>query len=321
MSDVAIIDNEMLGYESLHGLRGYSVNYELETTKEIQLTHGKRLELSEINSIVWKAGRFPVEVRKSVLNLLLCDKRDVMFRCVNRDCEHEEWGREYCHDRFCKVPNCIAYRIKNAERKLEKFDIRSEKLYHFTIGSNCMDKGELELCIRKWVKKMRGCSYRDKNYKFRNLAFVKVFDISNKYYDSTGKLFYHFHFAAFGDRIKDVREFILLARTRLKMVASNAVFNNIGWRRKVKLFNYFSKRIAGVFGHVATGYYYLPELMSMEEYFEDWHNSKWLTWSFGSVLVNIISACSRTHECPMCGDSMRKYNHVLHDSVFKPPDG
>lgn len=254
--------------------------------------------------------KFAPQYSTSVKNYVKCGLKYAVCECEH--CGTEVRTIHRCHLRYCSKENDVIYRIGRAKERLDCIGIKARRLYHFVIGSNDLNKKELELVIGKFFKKLR---------KSHQAAYIKVFDISKKHLAATGKMWLHYHIALLPEKI-DVRGFISLCQCILNQADHRAVFQNIGWRTKDTVYSYFAKRMAGMYGHKKEGYYFLDDFLSMQHFFDIFYRSRSLTKSIPEGLACTIAPVSDPKVCPDCGSRMlfAYYELISEVEVLKPPD-
>ena len=241
--------------------------------------------------------------RDIILNMMLCCRRWKVSECSEGGCNHD--GSTYkkrviyrCHDRYCNCGFCVMTRYAKALDRLFSLGVKSKRLYHFTVGSNRMDKKELQSAFAKYVKRMRNPTKKELKdgvlpYK---LNYIKVFDIGRGSYAETGRYYNHFHTALVGEGI-NVSKFTARSIYILKTINSDLNYWGIGWRYKKAMYKYFAKRIAGIYGH-EKDYYYMQDIMDLRSYFDVYHNAKFLTWSSPEGYLNKYAPSPRVSICP-----------------------
>jgi hypothetical protein len=205
---------------------------------------------------------------------------------------------------------------------LKSFKIKSPNLYHFEIGfehiSDLDDKTVkvLRRAVDLWMKEMKRLG--------TPVRALRVFDMLKK---SSG-YYLHFHFASLP--VGDVRKFgqnCHLARENMISKGQTPFIVRIeGYRPKKAIFDYFSKRMAGTFGHECKGTAQtFSDMMSLEQYFEVFFRSKHLYSSLGwkalpdSNLVRIVLSCPKI--CPHCSHNTFSLisNDYLGEQDHPPP--
>lgn len=244
-------------------------------------------------------------------HLSTCGTKWAWYICPK--CQTKEKTLHHCNLRYCKKPSCIKFRRSQAFGKLKQFISTYPRGYHLSIGSNLLNKKQLERGVTKYFQQMRRKGY--------SMQFIKVFDIGKRKYKQTGRLWFHFHivlFLARGEKRIDYRKFIADSRNSLN---KPALFNNIGWRNTKGLINYFSQKIAGEYGH-KNNRYYLPDLMSVETFSDIYHNARVFSCSKSlRRLIYITVNSSPIILCPKCETPMifDEYEVITRKVHTKPP--
>jgi hypothetical protein len=262
--------------------------------------------------------RVDEQYRKTVSNLFLCGRYWKIEECPCGKTQKKTTLN--CHTMFCKQDSCVTAREIQARKRLQAIDIKSKRLYHFSIGSSLMSKQQLERAIYKWVGRMR------KVYGYKLLG-LKVFDIGRKHYEATGNYWYHFHLAMLPEKkLFNVRQFITDSRSILDGINtrakthSDALFNNIGWRSKNSVLSYFAKRVAGKLGHKKEGYYYLPDIMNLSEYLHTFYRKKTVSYHFPEGLIYITGTSYEPPVCIYCHEYLEFVGTEIKTEIeHKPP--
>ena len=285
---------------------------------------GKRMQNSLIS--------YSDKEREIILNMMLCCRRWKISECSEGGCNHD--GSTYkkrtifrCHDRYCNCGFCVMTRYAKALDRLFSLGIHCKRLYHFTMGSNRMSKKELQSAYAKYVKRMR----KPTKTELRNgvipykMNYIKVFDIGRGSYEETGKYYNHFHTALVGEGI-NVSKFTARSLYVLKKINSNLNFWGIGWRYKKAIYKYFAKRVAGIYGHDGN-YYYMQDVMDLREYFNVYHNAKFLTWSSPEGYLHNYAPSPEPCLCPThqirlipCGFEEMTKEEIKDCMIQFPPD-
>ena len=302
--------------------------------------------------------KYPLKYYSTVYNIQGCNSKFKVNKCSNSECPQpdETFKTTFlCHTRFCDEPRDIEFKRGRAflrmfsrftkknlsQEKLrglfrhaqtldkgkERIDfykkhLRYQRGYHFEIGSNRLTRAELQKVVSKYVRYMR----HKLGY---NIYYVKVFDISKKNFKDTGKLWFHFHLFLLPERMKP-KLFIEQSHNTIKKVNNNAIFHNEGWRDTLPILSYFSKRVAGQYGHSKNSaddggepdYYYLPSIVNMQNYLDIYYRAKVLTYSTpkGYLTENVPSSFPSV--CPFCTSSLifAHYEPIPPKTIKKPPD-
>lgn len=246
----------------------------------------------------------------TLLNIEQCGTHDIIYFCT--ECTHVKKIPFMCTNRYCVNSDCVAFRIKQSFRILNSFHYKPRRVFEFVIGSNKQTKKDLEKTISKLIYYLRKLGYR--------MDYLKIFDISKKNYDKTGKYWLHFHILLMPEKL-DVRKFMSLCKIKLLRINPKAVYSNAGWRYTLRKYKYVAKRMAGKFGHSDEGYFYLQDLVNPLEYLEYYHNSKFLTWSSPNGLINKTRDSSPQNLCEKCGAPMFMVARMPHNgfNVLDPP--
>ena len=265
--------------------------------------------------------KYSEKERKIIKNILLCCRRWKKYSCI--ECDYEVRTIFRCHDRYCTCDFCVMTRFAKALEKLYSLGIRSKRGYHFTIGSNLMDKATLQSKLNRYINRMRKPTQTELNngVKTYKLNYIKVFDISKKNSSVTGKTYNHFHYWVMGEDIP-IAKFIARSQYVLKKIDNDINFWGIGWRYKTGIYRYFAKRIAGIFGH-EENHYFLKDIMNLKTYLTDFYRSKFLSWSSPEGFLNnyafsVSGLVCPIHKIPLLPDGFDDVDRVLTGLDYPP---
>lgn len=257
----------------------------------------KKVDL--FDSSTWSRLHYKISIIKT--RLKNCPKMG-FARWICSDCQQvQEQSKPYrltCSMRYCKDLHCVKSRIWKNKLRLHNLKISSKRLIHLVIGFPYVNrlnkalKTAQESILRQITKEMKRLG--------TPLNAIRIFDISEK----EGEYYLHYHFALLPskDYMKFKQNFDQV-RKKYKVIV-----RMIGWRPIKSLFNYFAQRMAGQYGHKATGTdFYLSDIMSVKEYVQNFFNirSYNLIGDFPRAkrgnLVNIF--LSRPEKCAYCGST------------------
>jgi hypothetical protein len=239
---------------------------------------------SNLNDLIFKElFNYPYDYHTTVRNIIKCGRKYRVDKCSVPDCEFCKKTIFTCQNRYCPCERCSNVRLNKARRRLNNWAWPkwTRRFYHFTIGSDKLSKKELDNVVTKFIRNMR---HGDKrlNHKRRSykLNYIKVFDIGQ-----SGKYF-HYHIAILPEFSSAyIPRFMDDSTSVLNRISDNVIFNNIGFRRRVSILDYFAKRSAGILGHKNPGYYYYSDVMPLNSYLDTFYLSKNLTYSLPNGLV------------------------------------
>ena len=189
--------------------------------------------------------------------------------------------------------------------RLRDIKIYSKRLIHMSIGFKKIPNSRpsktvkrlLDKQTNKIIQKMR----KQLNLKFRG---VKVFDLSDN------GSFNHYHLAILPERNmlngRSLNIDLVKIRKLIKKVKVNCIVKIFGFKSKDNLFSYFSKRIAGYYGHKGSSFF-LSTIMSYAEYREVFSNVRSVTLLSlpkgvcSSIAQSLLSVFSSDNTlCPYC---------------------
>lgn len=206
-----------------------------------------------------------------------------------------------CCCRYCPDLDCTENRRLHSLLRLRSFGVKASKLLHFEIGFP-----HVEEITKEEVKKLRQSAnfwMKEMEKLGSPIKALRILDILKK-----GQGYYlHFHFASLP--VGDVRKFgqnCHLAREKVMGELQTSFIVRIeGYKPRKSLYDYFSKRMAGMFGHKKKGTAHtFSTMMSLEQYFEVFFKSKHLWNSLGwkakpdSNLVTTV--LNKPKACPHC---------------------
>jgi len=250
-----------------------------------------------------------------------------------QDCKFMDWAHLVCNDcgnivkekafhlsclsPFCKNPECIKNRIRINKALLQSYGIYTKRLYHFVVGFEPVKeltnsfRLKCDLLAKKFIKQIRS--------KFPNVYLIMVRDINQ----TTKGLRVHYHIGGFG--IKDFRFFSVQLQNITKSLSECSrtplIVSLGGYSKREGIFNYFSKRASGVFGHTSKGDdFYYSDFMKLKEYFEVFYNKRKIWFYLNNLRVRrteLIRLISHSVEkCPYCSSKSFRFSPV---NTFKPP--
>ena len=240
---------------------------------------------------------------------------------ICKDCHHiikPEAVRFSCLSNYCQDPECLKNRIRVKLARLMSLGTYTKILYHFVIGFKPVEKLSKSHLIKCQAQVFKVIHEVEKTHPKLHLIVVR--DINK----SKGLLRLHYHVASL-----PVKDFRLLSNSLLranKLVSELAGFNSIvqliGYRGKEGIFDYFSKRASGVFGHELRGTNFsYPGVMDLKAYFETFYNTRTINLynlSSRRVATEFIRLIDGVPEsCPFCGS--KSYALSLKDG-YDPPD-
>jgi hypothetical protein len=254
---------------------------------------------------------------KTANNVLRCNTRYSVYRCDS--CDNNDKRSWKCQVRFCNCPECVSQRIAKAYHRLSNWNIKSQRLYHFTIGSRYMPKKQLEVHISEYMRRMRyGFASKSKSvypHKEYKMSYVKVFDIGTQ--NTEEGLYFHYHIALIPEASFDVRMFMQDSKDVLKNINKDVIFNNIGYRTTKGILKYFSKRIAGLYGHKKTNYYNISDFFTFDQYMKTYYKAKVITYSFPVGLIYNIMPCLDGLLCSKCRTPLIFSHYENYDSNYQ----
>lgn len=256
--------------------------------------------------IVWS---FPEKYRKTYFNYLTCGLFERPLFCSEHD--EQDTTPVYCFNRYCSNPACVHERKARLISKLQSRyyngdgSCRVHSFTEFSIGSNLLTKKELEFVVNKYFVRMRKPQKRkDKGNKKYKMEYNKVFDVAR---NEAGQLFNHFNIIIVNEGYIRYDDFINASRKILNDIDKRVVFSFDKTKSAEDLngkIKYFAMRDAGVLGGHSKGnkeaYYSYEDLMTPLEYFELYHNSKFISVSKKSCLIYIKRHSANQKLCPLC---------------------
>lgn len=246
-----------------------------------------------------------------------------------------------CHENYCINERCINFRIERAFEALNDLGIQKNKTEtrckgeHFSIGSLYRNKDQLLKVKNKLLRKIKykyGFFNKNlirikQNKKVvcqRDLIYISVFDIGRKNFEKYKKYYNHLHIAIFGINntiIARSKKFTKDCNKWIKAIDPYCHFNNIGIKTKSNIFNYFAKRIAGVFGHNKTGFYYFKDMMNKKEYLEAYFSKKMLSYHLAVGLVYKSISYATKNCCKYCKNPLAQTgDYDLNEKGEPPPE-
>jgi hypothetical protein len=242
-----------------------------------------KYELRQFEPTQFKLTRRIIQLVSFNERLHLCgSKATRTISC--RDCGTViEQGQKFilnCMSRYCK--KCASMRYKRAYSRLMEYNIRSKKLLHASFGFprkptyHKQFKKQEDYILVEFARRLKklGIAYTG----------IRTFDFHRKDDDYS-----HYHLAFIPKRIKDIN-LNLWHTVRKSIIRDTGIqfnFHIFGWRPKAKLFHYFAKRMAGLYGDgkkyitykddkgKPKRIYYefmLPDIITPQEYLDNFHN-------------------------------------------------
>lgn len=166
---------------------------------------------------------------------------------------------ETCRDIYCK--KCYEAKYSRHHKRLNSYAklIKVRRLVHFSCGLKVSviedilpARRELQKMLRKFILSCR------KRYLFRGF---RVFDLAK----SKDGYFVHFHFALLPESNQFDNSFLNSAISKASK-GDIKVFVRHKYASKKALFDYFSKRMSGYFGHKKLGTnFFLEDVMTLEQ--------------------------------------------------------
>ena len=224
-----------------------------------------------------------------------------------------------CLSPYCKNPECIKNRIRITKAAMQSYRIRTKRLYHFTLGFAPVKeltnphRLSCDLIAKKFIKRIKTL--------FPDVYLIMVRDIN------LSKEGFRVHYHVAGFNIKDFRNFsynlLREGKNLSECLKMRVAVSLAGYQNKNTIFTYFSKRVAGVFGHTSKGDdFYYSDFMSEKDYFKVFYNKRKI-WFFlnnlvpsGTEFIRLIS--HSIENCPYCGSSHFRLSPV--NSFQPPPD-
>lgn len=253
--------------------------------------------------------QFP-KLRKELSRLVFHDRYAICgtTAAVTVRCKHCDVVKETaptvlnCQSRYCD--QCSEVRYKKAYSRLMDYEL-PDRLNHSVIGFpkkqqyTRSDRQECQFAIQELIRELK-----KEKINFRGLKVLDLADGNDQYL--------HFHLAT---------RLLSLNYAKIQAIASKVssrigiefVWHNIGERPKARLFQYFAKRTAGLYGHgdhhvdytlnsgrsVKLSYgYMLKDIMSLDEYYDEYHSQKALS-SIGSIRRAVLGK-KEAIWCPEC---------------------
>jgi len=169
-----------------------------------------------------------------------------------------------CNQRRC--PKCAKHRYIRAKIQLYKRGIKSRRLLHCAVGlpvnysgSLADNKKLLEGIVSKFMRNLRSRL---------NIRALGAFDIAQR----GSYLHIHLAFIPIGKQL-DVR----MCRRILRKVSADLIkgFRIFGYRSRDSIFDYFSKRQAGIYDHGKDSFF-LDDIITYKEYREGFFRKRTL---------------------------------------------
>ena len=294
---------------------------ELVAIRDYSKRHLKLLAFDELSAIKVRLFNllqgFSGSQRDTIINILLCSRRYNLKQCREGSCFKKVIYS--CHSIYCTCNKCKQVRVSRAEDRLYALKVKSKRMYHFTIGSDELSKKELQKYITKYMRIMRYPSKKSGALAYK-LNYIKVFDIGRGSYRKTKRYYLHFHIAIIGEKLP-IKAFLARSKAVLKNIHPRLNLWGIGWRPTSSLLHYFACRMAGVLGEKKSGYYYYPNVMGLEEYFQTYYNRRVLTWSSPQGFLITTAPTHRIDCCLAHNEPYMSigYEDIEVDNVPDPP--
>lgn len=235
-----------------------------------------------------RQAKLPDTSHRAIRNIMTCGKKLKVCKCPIQNCEHQSISLFLCRNKLCKHEVCVNQRVKRATQRLNQWNWRqNETFIQFTLGTskkNIKDYHDFEKTIHEILTRLKRGNKIKKRTRW-NLGIVSIFDIGRKKYlltDNDGDLWYHRHiitpnrqrFFPFKKFINDLQSIINDINPKYRLSMSKKAITS-----KKRTFDYFSKRIAGLFGHQKDGYFSYEDIISDEDYFQHHHRAKVMRYS------------------------------------------
>lgn len=224
------------------------------------------------------------------------------------DCGQFHSRPHTCNELYCK--KCYEQKRKKYYARLMEKEITIKRFIHVALGypndhtdliSHDDRKRKLESVVNKTLRQIR----KEKGLKMQGFRIYDLADDGN---------YGHFHFGLLPERGfmngRSLNIDVDLIRKYLKKYSDGKInfIKIIGFRKKSSLFGYFSKRLAGRYGHGKKSFF-LEDVMEYVDYREYFHNKRKLVW-VGSKLDTVGVSCNIAQSkpnCPYCGsENVRK---------------
>ena len=273
--------------------------------------------------------------KKKIVTLLNYDEDFQKWYSRIENCEDSGWLSKVCRytgilkkkhavriscmSDYCKCAECIKNRIWVNKSYLRAFNIYSENVYHFAVGFKPVDK--ITKSIRKQEREIFWKVIFETEKTEGELHLLGVWDINK----SELGLRDHVHVASLP--VKDFRKLASALKRACRIVTEKTGFSVdvqlIGYRKKENVFNYFSQRMSGLFGHQenSTSFMY-ADIMSPKEFYKNIyntqqffrHNLKVSLRRFATELIRTLDDSEQ--KCP-CG--RENCGILICEWLFKPP--
>lgn len=224
-----------------------------------------------------------------------------------------------CMSPYCTNPGCIKARINFHKNYLFSLGIKAEKLIHLAVGFPLIkehDKKTRSSQVKTLKKFLSVLEALDGMHRA-----IVIIDFSKK---EDGQKYAHFHIAVLP--VKNTTEFhrsLEVARkTTQACLGVEFSVESFGYHNTEYIFNYFAKRLSGVFGHNDQGGEYgFADFMTAKEYFKN-HYKRQRLWLIdlhrprmrAGVLSLFLNGNPR--KCHICGHDQF---HFVPKPIFKPP--
>ena len=153
---------------------------------------------------------------------------------------YDELHKDTCGIRY--APCCASFRFKKAFSRLLDYKVRYKELVHLSIGfprdaGTIRDRKKiLDFVTTEFIRDMKKAGYPFRGF--------KVFDMADK-----RDPFLHYHLGIFPTMWIDIRKLMRIRRKTIQRTGHRFTVRVFGLRSKFALYEYFAKRIAGLYGH------------------------------------------------------------------------
>jgi hypothetical protein len=204
-----------------------------------------------------------------------------------------------CNQLFCK--KCYLQKKKKVFVRLKGKLVNHKRLIHIVIGfpkTNDLPNKSNKRRMEGLLSKFHRCVRKEFGLKFQGL---RIFDLADDgCYD-------HYHYAIVPEsKMMNHRQLNLdVKKLREMLVKATKGFSKLiivlGFRSKKGLFDYFSKRVAGRYGHGNT-VFFLEDIMSYDDYQKQFFNVRKIVIIGNPKGLSCNTAQSRS-TCPYCGST------------------
>jgi len=261
------------------------------------------------------------------------EQKLILFKKRIEKCKNPDWARVVCDlcnlpvskklmrlsclSPYCNCSECIKARIIIMKNHLRSYGIKTERFYHFSINFIPMPglydelRSVMDSTAREFINKLRKL--------VPQAYFIMVRDINK----SKDGLRVHYHIISFGwkgIRIPGI-PVQLVYKTLSEGVRKLLNTQLIGYRDKENLFDYFSKRAVGVFGHKSEGTNFLySDIMGEQEYLDVFYGKRKIWYYLKNLRVRRTELIKLLNEvpnnCPICNHD---HYHLINKKTYKPP--